>query len=37
MDGTVYDLNGRRIATPKRGCLNIIRMKDGTTRKVMKK
>ena len=36
IDGTVYDLNGRRMATPQRG-LNIIRMKDGTTRKVMKK
>ena len=36
IDSTVYDLNGRRMATPQRG-LNIIRMKDGTTRKVMKK
>ena len=37
IDATVYDLNGRRIATPKRGGLNIIRMKDGTTRKILKK
>jgi Flp pilus assembly protein protease CpaA len=36
IDGTVYDLNGRRISQPQRG-LNIIRMKDGTTRKILKK
>ena len=30
-----YDLQGRRIQTPKKG-LNIIRYNDGTTRKVMK-
>jgi hypothetical protein len=36
IDGTVYDLNGRRISQPQRG-LNIIRMKDGTTRKVLMK
>lgn len=32
----VYDLNGRRIAQPRRG-LNIIRTADGSTVKVMKK
>lgn len=31
----VYDMNGRRIDTPRRG-LNILRMSDGTTRKVMR-
>lgn len=29
-----YDLNGRRIAQPQRG-LNILRMSDGTTKKVI--
>ena len=29
-----YDMNGRCIESPKRG-LNILRMSDGTTRKVM--
>lgn len=31
----VYDMNGRRIDSPLRG-LNILRMSDGTTRKVMR-
>jgi hypothetical protein len=33
-DGDVYDPNGRRLSALQKG-LNIIRMKDGTTRKVM--
>jgi hypothetical protein len=35
-DQHYYSLDGKRIATPRRG-LNIIRMKDGTTRKVVVK
>ena len=35
-EGDVYDLNGRRLSAPQKG-LNIIRMRDGTTRKVMVK
>jgi len=35
-DVEVYDLSGRKIATPQRG-MNIIRQGDGTTRKVMLK
>ncbi len=31
-----YDLNGRRIAAPQQG-VNIVRMKDGTTRKIVRK
>ena len=31
-----YDLNGRRLDAPQRG-LNILRMSDGTVRKVMVK
>ena len=31
----VYDIDGRRTHSMKRG-LNIVRMSDGTTRKVMK-
>ena len=31
----VYDIDGRRTDSMKRG-LNIVRMSDGTTRKVMK-
>ncbi len=31
-----YDLNGRRISEPQRG-LNILRMSDGSVRKVIKK
>ena len=34
-DASCYDLQGRKIQEPQRG-LNIIRYKDGTTRKVMK-
>ena len=33
-EASVYDLQGRKLDSPKRG-LNIIRMPDGTTRKVM--
>lgn len=32
----VYDLNGHRITSPQRG-VNIVRMKDGTVRKVLVK
>ena len=35
-EGDVYDPNGRRLSAPQKG-LNIIRMRDGTTRKVMVK
>ena len=31
---THYDLYGRKLSTPQRG-LNIIRMSDGTTRKIL--
>lgn len=31
-----YDLNGRRIAAPQQG-VNIVKMKDGTTRKIVRK
>ena len=31
-----YDLNGRRIATPQHG-VNIVKMKNGTTRKIIMK
>ena len=34
--GGIYDLNGRRVSAPQRG-INIIRMPDGTVRKVMGK
>lgn len=34
--GRYYSLNGQQMATPRRG-LNIIRMKDGTTKKVIVK
>ena len=33
-DIKIYDLNGHRLATPKKG-INIIRMSDGTSRKVL--
>lgn len=33
---SIYDLNGHRISTLQRG-INILRMNDGTTRKVLKK
>lgn len=33
-DIKIYDLNGHRLATPQKG-INIIRKKDGTTRKVL--
>ena len=33
-DGAIYDLNGRKLSAPHKG-INIIRMNDGTTRKVM--
>ena len=33
-EGDVYDLNGRKLSAPQKG-INIIRMSDGTTRKVM--
>ncbi len=32
----IYDLDGRRIDAPQKG-INIIRMSDGTTRKVLVK
>ena len=32
----VYDLNGHRITSPQRG-VNIVRLKDGTVRKVLVK
>lgn len=35
-EAVCYDLQGRKIAEPQRG-INIIRMSDGTTRKVMVK
>lgn len=35
-DDAVYDIQGRKLAAPRRG-MNIIRMSDGTTRKVMVK
>lgn len=34
--GVIYDLQGRKLNTLKRG-VNIVRMKDGTTRKVLLK
>ena len=34
-DAAVYDLQGRRVDTPQSGHIYIIRMADGTTRKVM--
>ena len=33
-DATIYDLSGRRVGKPQKG-VNIIRMSDGTTQKVM--
>ena len=34
VEGDVYDLNGRKLSVPKQG-INIIRMSDGSTRKMM--
>jgi len=33
-EGEIYDLNGRKLSSPQKG-INIIRMSDGTSRKVL--